>query len=532
MGVAGLIVKVLGAAFRIPLVNWIGDIGMANYNPAYYIYNFFLVLATAGFPIAISKMVSERIAMGDYGEAHKVYRISFELMGAIGGLSFLILFFFAPEISNLVNNPQATLAMRAIAPCLIFVPPMAALLGYFQGMQNMRPTAITQIVEQFFRVVVGLFLAYVLFHLTGATGFAAKYDAFERGAAGAAFGATAGSIGGLLMIILVYAFSKKSIHNRINLSHDENYETRRQILKQILIIAVPITIGAAIMPITNLVDVTIVLGRLQDAGLPYETAKGLYGQLGGFVGSLVYLPQVLIYAVSISLVPLISASHRLGDSEAVKQNAAVGIRMASTIGFPCAAGMMALSQPIMLLIYPAQAESAISASHILFTMSIGIFFLSASQTLTGVLQGVGKQAIPVRNLMIGIALKIVITWTLTGMPSINIQGAAIGTVIAFGVAAVLNLYAVRKYTGAEIRIRKTYGRPFVAAAVMGIACKVVYTVLRLMIDSNAIPTLIAILTGVILYGVMILVTKTISKDELSKLPKGDKLLKILGRFIR
>jgi stage V sporulation protein B len=532
LGAAGIVVKILGAIFRIPLVNWIGDIGMANYNPAYYIYNFFLVLATAGIPIAISKMVSERIAVGHYGEAHKVYRISFALMGCIGVLSFFVLFVFAPQISELVNNPQAALAMRAIAPCLIFVPTMAALRGYFQGMQNMRPTAVSQIVEQFFRVVVGLSLAYVLFNLAGGSSFAAKYDAFERGAAGAAFGATAGSIGGLVMIVLVYVLSKKSIHRRISHSHNEAFESTGLILKRIMIIAIPITIGAAIMPITNLVDVTIVIGRLQDAGLGYEAAKGLYGQLGGFVGSLVYLPQVLIYAVAISLVPLISAAHRIGDTVALRENVSLGIRLACIIGFPCAAGMMALSQPIMLLIYPAQTESAISASHILFTMSAGIFFLSASQTLTGALQGVGKQAIPVRNLMLGIILKIMITWVLTGIPSVNIQGAAIGTVAAFAVAAVLNLLAVRKYIGTEIGIIKTFGRPFVAAAIMGLTSKGIYELLRLWVDGNTIPTLVAIFVGVLLYGVMIIVTKTISRDELGKLPKGDKLLKILGPFIR
>jgi stage V sporulation protein B len=532
LGAAGLVVKVLGAVFRIPLVNWIGDIGMANYNPAYYIYNFFLVLATAGIPIAISKMVSERIAVGHYGEAHKVYKISFGLMGAIGILSFVVLFIFAPQISNLVNNPQAELAMRAIAPCLIFVPTMAALRGYFQGMQNMKPTAVSQIVEQFFRVAVGLSLAYVLFNLSGGTNFEATYDAFERGAAGAAFGATAGSIGGLAIILIVYALSKKTIHFKINHSHNETYEPTGLILKRIMIIAVPITIGAAIMPITNLVDVTIVIGRLQDAGIGYEEAKSLYGQLGGFVGSLVYLPQVLIYAVAISLVPLISAAHRIGDTVALKDNVSLGIRLSCIIGFPCAAGLMALSEPVMLLIYPAQTESAISAAEILFTMSAGIFFLSASQTLTGVLQGIGKQAIPVRNLMLGVAFKIIITWFLTAIPSINIQGAAIGTVVAFAIAGVLNLFAVRKYTGSEIRIGKTFGRPFVAAGVMGLTCKAVYELLRLWIDSNTIPTLVAVLTGVLLYGVMILLTKTISKDELGKLPKGDKLLKVFGRFIR
>jgi stage V sporulation protein B len=422
--------------------------------------------------------------------------------------------------------------MRAIAPCLIFVPTMAAMRGYFQGMQNMRPTAVSQIVEQFFRVVVGLTLAYVLFHMSGGSGFIATYDAYERGAAGAAFGATAGSIGGLLIIALVYALSKKSIHIKIGHSHNEAYEPTGLILRRIMIIAVPITIGAAIMPITNLVDVTIVIGRLQEAGFGYEEAKGLYGQLGGFVGSLVYLPQVLIYAVAISLVPLVSAAHRIGDSVGLRENVSLGVRLACIIGFPCAAGLMALSEPIMLLIYPAQAESAISAAEILFTMSAGIFFLSASQTLTGVLQGVGKQGIPVRNLMLGIVLKIVITWILTGIPSVNIQGAAIGTVVAFATAGILNLYAVRKYTGTEIGMWKTFGRPFVAAAIMGLTSKGIYELLRLWIDSNTLPALAAVLIGVILYGVMILVTKTISRDEVGRLPKGDKLLRIIGRFVR
>ncbi len=532
LGAAGLVVKILGAVFRIPLVNWIGDIGMANYNPAYYIYNFFLVLATAGIPIAISKMVSERIAVGHYGEAHRIYKISFGLMASIGIASFVILFVFAPELSELVNNPQAALAMRAIAPCLIFVPTMAAMRGYFQGMQNMRPTAVSQVFEQLFRVIVGLTLAYVLFHMTGNSDFVTNFDAYERGAAGAAFGATAGSIGGLIVILLVYAAAKKTIHYKIRRSADKPTEPTGKILKRILIIAIPVTVGAAIMPITNLVDVTIVLGRLQDAGLDYQTAKGLYGQLGGFVGSLVYLPQVLVYSVAISLVPLISAAHRIGDTEAVKQNAALGVRLACIIGFPCAMGLMALSKPIMLLIYPAQAESAASAANILFTMSAGIFFLSASQTLTGVLQGVGKQAIPVRNLFLGVMLKIMITWILTGIPSVNIQGAAIGTVVAFAVASTLNLYAVRKYTGAEIKFFKTFGRPFLSAAVMGLACRGVYELLRIWISGNSIPALIAVLFGVIVYGIMTLITKTISREEVAKLPKGDKLLKVLGRFMR
>lgn len=532
LGAAGLVVKLLGALFRIPLVNWIGEIGMANYNPAYYIYNFFLVLATAGIPIAISKMVSERIAVGHYGEAHRVYRISFALMAAIGAVSFVVLFAFAPAIAGLVNNPEAALAMRAIAPCLLFVPAMAAMRGYFQGMQNMRPTALSQVVEQVFRVVIGLTLAYLLFNLAGTSGLAGQYDAFERGAAGAAFGATAGSIGGLLVILLVYGLSKRSIQIRARRSEGLGREATGSILRRILAIAIPITLGAAIMPLTNLVDVTIVIGRLQDAGFAYEAAKGLYGQLGGFVGSLVYLPQVLIYAVAISLVPLISANHRLGEFELMRENISLGVRLSCIIGFPCALGLMALARPIMLLIYPAQAESAASAAHILFTMSAGILFLSASQTLTGVLQGAGKQAIPVRNLFIGILLKIALTWFLTAVPQVNIQGAAIGTVTAFAVASVLNYLAVRKYTGAKMPVGKTFGRPLAAAAVMALLARGLYELLSLVLPGNAVPALLSVLFGVLVYGVMILVTRTISKAELARVPKGDKLVRLVGKFIR
>lgn len=533
LGVAGIFVKLLGAVFRIPLANWIGDTGMANYGPAYYIYSFFLILATAGLPVAISKMVSESRTVGNYEQAHKVFKLSTMLMLGIGIISFIILFIFAPQISSLIGNEEAALAMRAISPSLILVPIMAAYRGYFQGMQNMKPTAVSQVVEQFFRVCFGLLAAYFLFNMTGGGFLADNYDKFERGAAGASFGATAGSIGGLAMILLIYALSRKSIKRQIRKSPNKETASSKQIMKRVLIIAVPITIGAAIMPIINLVDAGLVMNRLQNAaGFDYDTSKALYGQLTGFVGSLINFPQVLTQAVAMSLVPIVASAYKSNDEEQLHTNVSLGLRMAVIIGFPCAFGLMALAEPILLLLYPAQREAAMSAAPVLMIMAFGVVFLATVQTLTGVLQGVSRQTIPVRNLVIGVVCKIVITYILTGIPGINVKGAAIGTVTAYAVAATLNILAVKKYTGTPLNIGVTFIRPLISSAAMGVIVIVGYKLIFGILGSNSLATLISVAIGVVVYGVMIFATKSITVEEVSQLPKGDKIAKIVSKVVR
>ncbi|MCQ4638465.1 polysaccharide biosynthesis protein [Anaerovorax odorimutans] len=533
LAVAGLMVKVLGAIFRIPLGNMIGAVGMANYNPAYYVYNFFLILATAGIPVAISRMVSERVSFGQFGEAHRVFKVSRLLMLAIGAGSFVVVFFGADFFARAVNVPGASLAMRAISPALLFVPIMASYRGYFQGMQDMKPTAISQVIEQVFRVAVGLSLAYFFFHSAKELGAASRFQPEETGAAGATLGAAAGAIGGLLVMLIVYSLSKGKLKRRISTQRKmRRREPSSSILKKVAIIAVPITIGAAIMPIVNLVDVTIVVTRLQDSGWDATTAKGMYGQLSAFAGSLINFPQVLTQAVAMSLVPLVAAAFKQKDTRYLQENVATGLRMAVILGLPCALGLFALAEPILVLLYPTQQASAISAAPCLMVMSIGVVFLSTVQTLTGVLQGVGKQMIPVRNLAIGVVVKIIITWTLTGIPSINILGAAAGTVTAYLIASVLNIMAVRKYTGTRFDFMTTAVKPFISSAVMALCAWGSYKILFVVLSGSRLSTVIAILFAVVVYVVMIFVTKTITKEEVARMPKGDKLVRVLDKFIK
>lgn len=532
LGVAGILVKILGAVFRIPLVNWIGATGMANYGPAYYIYAFLVILATSGLPVAISKMVSESISMGNHYQAHKVFRLSTGLMLGMGLIFFTILFVFAPQIASIMENPDSALGMRVIAPSLILVPIMAAFRGYFQGMQNMKPTAVSQVVEQFFRVVVGLGAAYTLFYIVKEN-FIEGYDKYARGAAGANLGATAGSLGGFLIIVLIYALARKGILKKVDRTYHMGSDSNKEILRKVLVIAVPITIGAAIMPILNLIDSALVLNRLVDgAGFTVSEAKDLYGQLSGFVGSLINFPQLLTQAIAVSLVPIIAAAYKSKDRLELHRNVALGIRMSVIIGYPCAIGLMVLSKPILLMLYPSQVESAANAAGVLAIQAFGVIFLSTAQTLTGILQGIGRQMIPVRNLMIGMLFKIVLTWILVGIPAININGAAIGTVVAYAIAISMNLVAVKKYTKTYIDGKLTFIKPFIASLVMGIVVIGCYKLVMLVLGHNSMATLVGVAIGGITYAIMIFVTKSVNAEELAILPKGEKLVKIVKKFVK
>jgi stage V sporulation protein B len=340
LGMAGITIKILGAAFRIPLTNIIGDSGMGYYQTAYPIYVLFLTIATAGIPTAISRMVAERNAVNQPYEAHRVFKLSFLLLLSIGVFSSTILFFGAGIITRFIKEPEAVYAMKAIAPALFFVPLMASFRGYFQGLENMTPTATSQIIEQFFRVAVGLGLAVYLLP-----------KGLQYAAAGASFGATAGGIFGFVGIAIIYALNRKAIISSLKGVDKTPVESAKKILWGLLVIAVPITIGASIMPIINTIDAAIVKTRLIDIGYDSAVARGLYGQLTGMAAPLINFPQVLTQAVAVSLVPVVASSRRRADLDFMKSNITMGLRYALILSVPCAVGMMVLSKPIMLLLY-------------------------------------------------------------------------------------------------------------------------------------------------------------------------------------
>ena len=555
LAVAGIVIKIIGFAFRIPLGNMIGDDGMGYYSAVYPLYTLLVVIATTGIPIAISRLVSEAIADDDYGAAGKVFKTAFVLMAAVGVCFFAVLFFGAPAITGSIKNLSGSVhAMKAIAPALLFVPIMATIRGYFQGHQNMKPTALSQIIEQAFRVLFGLVIAYALIG-----------KGLEYAAAGGTFGATAGAAAGFVTLGIIYFKTQKTAtyrdrRERLKKEQESSKnESTRQVLKKILVIALPIIAGAAIMSVMYLIDLWVVPARLSVAGFIPDDVVRMYGQLTGFAEPLMNLPKVLTQAIAISMVPAIVSAWKNKDRELLHYNISLGLRIAFIIGLPCTVGLMILAEPVMFLLYPLQASGAEGAAPAMFIFAIGIVFLTSIDALTSTLQGVGKQMIPFFNIIIGAGCKLIITFVLTGVHDINIKGAATGTVVAYAVATILNYRAVVIYTGVRYDPGITFLRPIISAAAMGGSAAAVYSgIQRALIGStssfaenavaqlhlkmsslmavNAVGTILAILVGAVVYIIMLFLTKSIKGEELRLLPKGEKLYqlykKITKKFIR
>lgn len=523
LSIAGIITKVMGIFFRIPLTNWVGADGLSYYSAVYPIYTFFLIISTAGIPVAISRMVSERIAVKNYGGAHKVFRVSVMLMGTIGLVSFVLVYFGADFIQDvLLKHPDTKYSLQAVAPSLFLVPIMSAYRGYFQGRQNMNPTAVSQLAEQLFRVLIGLGLAYYLLS-----------SGNDKVSAGAIFGGTVGAGAGLFTVIIIYLLSLNTIKRYINRNKSRiEPETSKDIVKRILIIAVPITIGACILPLINMIDSMVVMRRLQATGWSYGESKLLWGRLGGYCSSLVGMPQVFVQAIVMSLVPAISAGFKVNNKVQVNENISFAMRAAMIIGFPCTLGMTVLAKPILLLLYPNQVAEATQAVPTLIIMCVSIVFLSAMQTLTGALQGIDKQMVPVKTLAIGAVIKVVVTYILVGIPAINVNGAPIGTILAYVVSTILNILYLKKYADCKLDNRLTFTKPLIASVIMGIITFIVYKILYFILRSNAIATLLAIGAGMIVYGLLVLLMGIITLKEIEKLPKGDKVAGYVKRTVR
>lgn len=517
LGIAGLIVKVLGAIYRIPLTNLIGTEGIGYYQPAYNIYNLLLVVSLSGFPTAIAKMVSEKRALQNYEGAYQVYKVSRWGLFIIGLVSSLGVLAFARSLVSFIGYPGAYYSMIALVPALFAVPLLSAYRGFFQGTQNMTPIALSQLIEQVFRVSVGLYLAYA---------FVGK--GLEEAAGGATFGASVGGVAALILIYLMFFLSKKSIKEEIKLSSHNKTEPVWDIVKNLLYIAIPITIGASIAPLMGIMDSYIVSSRLSAIGYTELQYTDMFGELSGTAQTLINFPQVFSTAVAMSLVPAITDAFTKKQVQRLNVTANAGVKMSMIIGLPCGIGLFMLAEPVIALLYASLGpEKHASSGALLEILAIGVIFLTLVQSFTAILQSVNKQFHPVKNLAAGLVVKIILSYILIGMPSINIKGAAISTTIAYLVVALLNWRDINK-TKIKINLINVTARPLLSSAAMALATGVSFRVLKSILGSQSLATLGAIAIAVVVYAVCLFLTGAITKEDLELIPKGEKLT----RFVR
>ena len=376
LAVAGIVSKIFGAIFRIPLTNMIGAEGQSYYGVAYPVYQLFFAIATAGFPVAISRMVSERTAKGDFINAHKSYKLSLKVSTALGIVSFAIMYFGAGAIAKAYANPGAEASLKAVSFALLFTPIVASLRGYYQGRQNMRPTAITEVVEQMIRVIVGLSLAYAFYKTS-----------LEQAAAGATFGASAGIIAALIIMILIYRLDSKarSILIRKSAKVEESDKDR---VKQLFAYLIPITIGACIMPIMINIDAAIIVRRLLATGWDHQTAKNLYGLISGYVDPIIGLPNVFVDAICISMMPAVTTAFTLKHKEELDAHIRTGLKTMMVIAYPCAVGLIVLAKPILRMLYMKKLDEADMAVPLLQILAVSIVTLANMRILAASLQGI------------------------------------------------------------------------------------------------------------------------------------------------
>lgn len=499
--VSSIVVKVIGSLNWIILSRVLGGEGIGLYQMGFPIYLMAITLSSAGIPVAISIITAEKLAQKDFLGAKRVFNVSLRLLFVTGLVFASALFFGAHWLidNHWIRDSRAYYSIIALAPAVFFVTFLASFRGYLQGWQIMTPTAASEIVEQLMRVVTMIVFANM---------FMPHGLAYAAG--GASMGAGVGAFCALLVLMWFYGRLKQKL--KADLQQQNPLATResaRAIISRLLRLALPVSMSSLMLPVVANLDLLIVPQRLEAAGFHISQATEFFGYLTGMAVPLINLATIFTAAMTISLVPAISESRALNDVFGIRAKTRTAFRVALIITCPCFVGMYFLAEKIAALIYNAPG-----AADAIQTMSVGILLLGLHQISTGILQGLGRTSIPIINMILAAAVKVFLSWTLTAIPTLGIKGAAMATVVDFGLAAVLNMIFIYKYTGFALSFSGVF-KPAVSAAAMGAA---VYGVITLAVSWGAWAILAAIAVAVPVYGGVLLAVGGIGKDDLESLP--------------
>lgn len=527
LAIAALLSKMLGVVYRIPYQNITGDLGLYVYQQVYPLYSLLLILATAGFPIAVSKLIAERVALGDHSGAKRVFKVSVTVLSLTGVVFFLLLYITAPMIAHFMEDERLILPIRSVSFALLIVPVMASIRGYFQGHQNMMPTAVSQVVEQIVRVITILVLSYWFIHN--------QYDEYYAGA-GAVFGAFTGAVAALLVLVLFWKRGQGKgaiqVQEQQVATPNQRFEQESAwvLMKKIMYLAIPICLGAMVLPLFQLVDALSFVKVLINSGWEAEASRQLKG-IFDRGQPLVQFAAFFATSLSLALVPSISEAYAKKDFGLIAARSEIAMRLTLFIGLGASFGLAVLAGPVNIMLY--KTDEGTSALAILaFTTVFSTLGISSG----AILQGLGQVILPARNLFIGVIIKTLLNLLL--IPIWGIQGAALSTVAAYAVATALNLIALYRLTGLQISFKTFFAKPFFA--VMAMSAFVWLTMKGLLVGLGDVigserflysfVALNSVLVGVLVFGLALLRFGAVTKAELSTIPKVNKLIPILEKL--
>ena len=513
LAMATAIVKVIGALYKIPLNAIIGEQGFSYFNTAYEIYNVLLMISTAGLPVAMSRMISQASSLGHYSQVRRVYATArgiFLGLGLVGGVLMTV---FCRQLAQFQNQPDAWAAIGCLGPCVLLICIMSTYRGFFQGQSNMLPTSVSQVIEAIVKLIVGMALAILILSVTKTVSLAAG---------GAILGVTASCL--ISALFLRHCFRKAYVDLP---ESSEEVDSFGLTAKRLMAIAIPITIGSAGLQMLTMLETKIYMGQLLGLGylqLEADTMKGIYN-----MSQTIYnMPCAFITPITISIIPAITAHLTLMDHKGAKATEESAARVTGLICMPCAFGLATLAGPVTALLGGYTGADLELSTALMSVMGINIMFNAVVLLTNAMMQAHGHAVVPVINMLLAGTMKLVVVYILTGNPNIGILGAPIGTFLCFLCITVLNVISMRRVIPQPPAVIRNLLRPFLAAAVMGIfvyAAK--WGLTQLGITSRLILCAMPICVGVVVYVVMVVILKAITRADCMLLPKGEKIAKLL-----
>ena len=526
LAVAGIIVRLIGILYRVPMTNIIGDEGMGYYSTAFNVYNIMLILSSYSLPLAVSKMVSARMAKGQYRNAVRVLKAALVYATVVGGIACFITWNFADFFATTAfNTPFCVYALKTLAPTIWIMAYLGVLRGFFQGHGTMIPTAISQIFEQVINAVISVVAAGVLFKIGldsnrvyNTTGYPQAF-----GAAGGTIGTGAGALAALLFMLLLFSIYWPVVKRRKRRDRSRRTDSYGDISVTFLFTVVPVIISSAIYNINAVVDNSIMAYGMEALGRGKEFLS-LWGIYNNKYMLLVHVPLAMANSLSSSLIPSLSGAVARKEKGAVIAKTSLAIRFAMLIAIPSAVGLTVLSAPINNLLFKSGDNT--EAIRMLITGSAAVIFLSMSTVTNAILQGINHMNVPVRNAFISLILHIGVLYLMLMVFKMGIYSMVFAN-IAFAVfMCILNAIAIRRYLNYRQEIVKTFLLPAVASAFMGAAAFGVYKGVTLIIKSNLLGTIFAVLAAIAVYGVLLIKLRCIDEEELYSMPGGTKVIRL------
>jgi stage V sporulation protein B len=506
---ASILIRVLGAVYRIPLARMLGAEGMGIYAVPNQFYLLFFTISSAGIPVAVARLVSEKMAAGHYRDAHRTFTISLYAMSLVGLAFSLLLLAGSPWLvkSGLVANPASYYGLIAVTPIIFFSAVTASMRGLFQGLQYMSPVAVSQVADQVMLVIATVWFSYLLLP-----------KGLAMAAAGANLGALPGAVAASAIMAYYYFKHRKTLFSIINTDTSGFREETWPLLKRILSVSVSVSFASVALAITWILDNKLIIERLQLIGYSVQNATALYGQFNQMAMSFINISIAFALSLGTSLVPSVSEAYSTNNPRRIGQQASTGVRMSLITTLPAAAGLFFLAPQLTEFVF---ADSG--AGIPLAALAPAIVFWGVHLVLSGVMQGLGRADIPVYNLLAGIFFKIGITYYLT--PTwLGIKAAAYGTVAMFIVSSILNFLAVRRMVGLEIDLLNSLIKPGIASLIMGLTARKTYLLVLTGAESSNIAIISAVLVGAIIFPILIILSGCLHPEDLKMLPRiGDKI---------